>query len=117
MEAVIDARQGRPPGKFDSELPAGAATSSHKRQNPLEVGASDIAREPCFDERKADESAGECLRHVAPSVDRESDAGWPNFDALLRRFADESLDPFEVPPLCFGQIGEVPEKVGIEGRR
>ncbi|MBJ22410.1 MAG: hypothetical protein CL933_23615 [Deltaproteobacteria bacterium] len=78
------------------------------------MGARDIAAESRLDERKSHQPTRERIRRLMPSIDRELDTGGTNLDALLDRFADETVDPLAVPPLRFGQIAQGPEELRIE---
>lgn len=116
-ECIVEPTKHFPRGKFEAKIPSGCATAAQEREHPLEMDPADVSLETGRAHRVANEPSRQRLGKRRPAIDRHSNPVRANFDPLLRRLTDQDLDPFAVPPLCFGQIAEVPEELRIESVR
>jgi fatty-acyl-CoA synthase len=74
----------------------------------------EIALEPRHEQGLPHESTRQGLGQRVPFVQRESDVVTCSLDASASCALNKLLDPFEIPPLRFGQIAQRPEESRIE---
>jgi hypothetical protein len=100
--------------EFDFEIAPGGSAPAQEFENTLDMSPRDISPKPRTNECFARQTSSERFWDCFPAINCESDTLDSTFDALLRGNCDQAFDPFEVLTLCFGQIGEVPEKLRVE---
>src|SRR5216117_1543229 len=98
-------------GQLDAPARRGIAEEA---RDPLEVHPARVPRGSCTRQRLAREAPGQGLRQRAPVL-RVDPQPWPlGGEARACLPLDLRADPLAVPSLCFGQIGDCPEELGVE---
>tara|TARA_B110000305_G_scaffold131752_1_gene147164 strand:+ start:249 stop:575 length:327 start_codon:yes stop_codon:yes gene_type:complete len=100
--------------ELNSEIAPGGSAPAQEFENTLDMSPRDVSSKSRTNECFARQTSSKRFWDCFPAIDFESDTLDSTFDALLRGDCNQAFDPFEVLTLRFGQIGEIPEELGVE---